>query len=66
MHSSAREDAMRIEIQHAVEVGDDDALERVIEELRRLRFVEVRRVLTPLKNRELRRVAETAISLPRE
>jgi len=66
MHSPAHEEAMRADIQHAVEVGDDDALERVVEELRRLRFVEVRRVLTRLKSRELRRVAETAISLPRD
>jgi hypothetical protein len=64
MHSAAHEEAMRADIQHAVEFGDDDALERVVEALRKLRFVEVRRVLDPLDNHQLRRVAETAISLP--
>ena len=64
-HGSRHEDAMRRSIQDAVRIGDDDALERVVEELRKLRFVEARRVLGSLKTRELRRVAETAISLTR-
>ena len=55
---------MQHEIRHAVELGDDDALASLVEQLRELRFLEVRRVLDGLDERQLRRVAETAIALP--
>ena len=44
-------------------IGDDDALAALVEQLCAMRFVEVRRVLDGLDSHELRRVAETAISL---
>jgi hypothetical protein len=58
------EQALRLDIRDAVRVGDDDALASLVERLREMRFIEVRRVLEGLDTRQLRRVAETAISLP--
>jgi hypothetical protein len=61
--SAVAYDELRTEIRHAVEFNDDDALASVVERLRGMRFIEVRRVLDGLDAHQLRRVAETAISL---
>jgi hypothetical protein len=64
MDDATREETMRHDIRDAVNVNDDDALASLVEQLRELRFVEVRRVLDGLDPHEVRRVAETAIFLP--
>jgi hypothetical protein len=55
-------DELRTAIRHAVEFNDDDALASVVDQLRGMRFVEVRQVLDGLDRHQLRRVAEQAIS----
>ena len=64
MDDATREEAIRDGIRDAVRVGDDDVLASLLDQLRGLRFVEVRRVLDGLDAHQLRRVAETAIALP--
>ncbi len=56
------EERMRDAIRDAVKVGDDDALAALVEQLRAMRFIEVRRVLDGLDAHQLRRVAESAIA----
>jgi ATP/maltotriose-dependent transcriptional regulator MalT len=55
-------DELQTAIRHAVEFNDDDALASVVEQLRGMRFVEVRRVLDGLNRHQLRRITEQAIS----